>query len=339
MSAWRRLEFGVLLLLILICVGITGYASIEGWSFVDSLYMTVITITTVGFQEVHPLSTGGRIFTMCLILLGVGTALYILVGVVTLIIEGELGEAWGVRRMKAKIDALSNHYILCGFGRVGEEVGREFKDRNIPFVVVESNPEAIGRARQRNYLLIEGDASIDSTLVDAGIERARGLLAASDSDSGNTYITLTAKAMNADVFVVSRAGHPENLERMRRAGADRVISPYQIGGRRMALSMLQPMVLDFIDTLTGGRPDQRIIAEFEATAESGMVGKTLDEAIMKQANTLVLAVQRADGETIVGPAHSRFVEAGDRVIVLGREADVGALSWTHTHSGVEHSRV
>ena len=175
MSAWHRLEFGILLLLILICVGIAGYASIEGWSFVDSLYMTVITITTVGFQEVHPLSTGGRIFTMCLILLGVGTALYILVGVVTLIIEGELGEAWGVRRMKAKIDALSNHYILCGFGRVGEEIGREFKDRNIPFVVVESNPEAVRRARQRNYLLIEGDASIDQTLLDAGIERARGV--------------------------------------------------------------------------------------------------------------------------------------------------------------------
>ena len=179
--------------------------------------MTVITVTTVGFQEVHPLSTDGRIFTMFLTILGVGTALYILVGVVTLVIEGELGEAWGVRRMKTKIEALRNHYILCGFGRVGEEIGREFKDRSIPFVVVESNPESIDRAKQRNFLLIQGDATVDATLLDAGIDRARGLLAASDSDSGNTYITLTAKAMNPKVIVVARAGQPGNLDRMRHA--------------------------------------------------------------------------------------------------------------------------
>jgi voltage-gated potassium channel len=325
-SAWRRLEFGILLLLILLTTGVVGYAAIEGWSFLDALYMTVITVATVGFQEVHPLSSGGRIFTMFLIILGVGTAFYILVGAVTLVIEGELGEAWGVRRMKAKIDALRNHYILCGFGRVGEEIGGEFKDRDIPFVVIESNPESIGRARQRNFLLIEGDASVDATLLDAGIERARGLLAASDSDSGNTYITLTAKAMNPDVLVVARAGQPANLERMRRAGADRVISPYQIGGRRMALSALQPLVLDFIDTLTGGRPEQRIIAEFIATPESCLSGCTLEEAVIGRANAVVLAVQKADGEILVGPPNSTVVGPEDRLIVLGREADMEALA-------------
>ena len=326
MSAWRRLEFGILLLLILLTTGVVGYAAIEGWSFLDALYMTVITVATVGFQEVHPLSSGGRIFTMFLIILGVGTAFYILVGAVTLVIEGELGEAWGVRRMKAKIDALRNHYILCGFGRVGEEIGGEFKERGIPFVVIESNPESIGRARQRNFLLIEGDASVDATLLEAGIERARGLLAASDSDSGNTYITLTAKAMNPNVLVVARAGQPANLERMRRAGADRVISPYQIGGRRMALSALQPLVLDFIDTLTGGRPEQRIIAEFIATPESCLSGCTLEEAVIGRANAVVLAVQKADGEILVGPPNSTVVGPEDRLIVLGREADMEALA-------------
>ena len=327
MSAWRRLEFGILLLLILLTTGVVGYAAIEDWSFLDALYMTVITVSTVGFHEVQPLSTGGRVFTMFLIILGVGTAFYILVGAVTIVIEGELGEAWGVRRMKAKIESLRNHYILCGFGRVGEEIGREFEERGIAFVVIESNPESIGRARQRNFLLIEGDASVDSTLVDAGIERARGLLAASDSDSGNTYITLTAKAMNPDVLVVARAGQPANLERMRRAGADRVISPYHIGGRRMALSALQPMVMDFIDTLTGGRPDHRIIAEFEATPESGIAGRTLEDAIMSHADALVLAIQKPSGATVVGPSHSTVVEPRDRVIVLGKEADLEALAW------------
>jgi voltage-gated potassium channel len=235
--------------------------------------------------------------------------------------------------MKAKIDALRNHYILCGFGRVGEEIGREFKERGIPFVVIESNPEAIGRARQRNFLLIEGDASIDGTLQDAGIARARGLLAASDSDSGNTYITLTSKALNPKALVVSRAGHPANLERMLRAGADRVISPYQIGGRRMALSALQPMVMDFIDTLTGGRADQRIIAEFEATPESGMVGRTLEEAIMAHADALVLAIQKPSGATVVGPSHATVVEPEDRVIVLGKEADLEALTMPNNSHG------
>ncbi|MGD0116326.1 MAG: potassium channel protein [Dehalococcoidia bacterium] len=326
MSAWRRLEFGILLLLLLLATGVAGYTTIEGWSFLDALYMTVITITTVGFQEVHPLSGGGRIFTMFLIILGVGTALYILVGVVTLVIEGELGEAWGVRRMKAKIQALRNHYILCGFGRVGEEIGREFKERDIPFVVIESNPESIERARQREFLLIQGDASLDAVLVEAGIEHARGLLAASDSDAGNTYITLTSKALNPQVLVVSRAGHPANIERMRRAGADRVISPYQIGGRRMALSALQPLVLDFIDTLTGGRPEERMVAELVATPESCLAGCTLDEAVKERANAVVLAVQKPDGKIVVGPASNTVVERDDRLIILGREVDIEALA-------------
>ena len=327
MSAWRRLEFGILLLLLLLATGVAGYLIIEGWSIMDALYMTVITVTTVGFQEVHTLSSGGRIFTMFLILLGVGAALYILVGVVTLVIEGELGEALGVRRMKARIQALRNHYVLCGFGRVGEEIGREFKDRGIPFVVVESNPESVSRAQQRGFLLVEGDASVDATLLDAGIEHARGLLAASDSDAGNTYITLTAKAINPNILVVARAGQPSNQERMRRAGADRVISPYLIGGRRMALSALQPLVMDFIDTLTAGaRPGQRIVAEIEAGEDSGLVGCSLDDVLRGCANATVLALQKPNGEIVVGPAGSSTVELSDRLIVLGKEADLEALA-------------
>ena len=193
-------------------------------------------------------------------------------------------------------------------------------------MVVESNPESVHRARQRNFLLIEGDASMDATLIEAGIAHARCLLAASDSDSGNTYITLTAKAMNPNALVVSRAGQPANIERMRRAGADRVISPYQIGGRRMALSALQPLVLDFIDTLTGGRPDQRIVAEFIATPESCLSGCTLEQAVTGRANALVLAIQKADGKIIVGPSSSAVVQPDDRLIVLGREADMEALA-------------
>jgi voltage-gated potassium channel len=300
---------------------------IEGWSLLDALYMTVTTVTTVGFREVQPLGTGGRIFTIFLILLGVGVALYLLVSLVSLVLEGELGLALGVRRMRAKIQALRNHYILCGFGRVGEEIGREFRDRGIPFVVVESNPEAVGRARERGFLFIDGDASSDTVLLEAGIQHARCLLAASDSDAGNTYITLTAKAVNPDILVVARAGQPANQRKLRRAGADRVISPYLIGGRRMALSALQPLVVEFIDTLVqGGAPGEHIIAELEASEESGLAGRTLQDALEGCASVTVLAIQKPTGEIMVGPRGAAVLELGDRLIILGEEGDLEALS-------------
>jgi voltage-gated potassium channel len=324
-SAAHRLFSGVVLLLILIGIGTIGYMLIEGWSLLDALYMTVTTVTTVGFREVQPLTTAGRIFTIFVILLGVGVALYLLVGVVTLIIEGELQKALGVRRMRSKIQALHDHQILCGFGRVGEEIGRELKERGIPFVVVESNPEAVERARMQRYLLIEGDASQDAVLVEAGIKRARGLLAASDSDSGNTYITLTAKAMHPEMLVVARAGKPANIEKMRRAGADRVISPYLIGGRRMALSALQPLVMDFIDNLVAERSGEFMIAEMEASESAGLSERTLRDILSGCTGAVVLAIQKPSGETVVGPADSSVVQDGDRLIVMGKESDLESL--------------
>jgi len=331
MNPWRQFATGVVLLLLLLGIGTAGYRLIEGWSFLDALYMTVTTVTTVGFREVQPMHTAGRVFTMFLILLGVGVALYILVGIVTLVVEGKLGLALGERRMRAKIQALRNHYILCGFGRVGEEIGREFHDRGIPFVVVESNPESIRRARQRGFLLVEGDAASDAVLIEAGIEHARCLLAASDSDAGNTYIILTAKAIRPDILVVARAGQPSNQQKMSRAGANRVISPYLIGGRRMALSALQPLVVDFVDTLVGGGgPGEHIIAEVVATQECGIAGCTLADVLRGATNANILAIHRATGEIVVGPRDSEVVDIGDRLIVLGLESDLAALAGART---------
>ncbi|MDI6857294.1 MAG: potassium channel family protein, partial [Dehalococcoidia bacterium] len=252
MTAAQRLAVAAILALALTVAGVLGYMLLEGLTFFDAVYQTVTTVTTAGFGEIQPLGFAGRLLTIVLISVGVIIILFVLTTILQVVLEGELGQVLEVRRMKRKIEALRDHFILCGFGRVGEEIGREFTQRKIPFVVVESNPEAIGRARERGYLLVEGDASSDAVLLEAGIERARGLLAASDSDAGNTYITLTAKAMRPEMLVVARAGQPQNQEKLRRAGADRVISPYLIGGRRMALSALQPLVVDFVDTLVGG---------------------------------------------------------------------------------------
>jgi voltage-gated potassium channel len=321
----RRLLVAALLLPALLVLGVAGYMLIEGWSFLDALYMTVTTVTTVGFREVKPLSDGGRIFTIFLILFGVGVAFYILTTLVATVVEGDLGLALGVRRMKGRIEALSDHYILCGFGRVGEEIAREFSDRKIPFVIVESVPDSLERARKKGLLIVEGDAATDATLLEAGVQRARCLLAASDSDAGNTYIVLAAKALNPNLFVVARAGQPISEERVQRAGADRVISPYSISGRRMALSALQPLVLDFIDTLAAGRHGEQILAEIAVTEESGLAGLTIDGCFINCPGATVLALQKPSGPIQVGPRPNTVLEVGDRLMVLGDEEDLAAL--------------
>ena len=325
MAPQRRLLVAALLLFVLLALGVGGYIGIEGWSFLDALYMTVTTITTVGFREVHPLSSEGRVFTIVLIISGVGVLFYTLTSLVQFLIEGELLDILGVHRMKGRIENLRNHYILCGFGRVGTEIVREFTAHGVPFVIVESNPEAIGRARRHNYLLVEGDATSDAVLREAGIERARGLLAASDSDAGNTFIVLAAKAFRPDLFVVSRAGRPESEPRMLRAGADRAISPYIIAGRRMALSALQPLAVEFIDMLARGRHRKQILAEIEISAESGLAHRTIGDVMHHCRGAVVLGVQRATGDIQVGPRGDTLVEAGDRLIVLGEEAELEAI--------------
>jgi voltage-gated potassium channel len=258
-------------------------------------------------------------------LFGVGVAFYILTTLVATVVEGDLGLALGVRRMKGRIEALRDHYILCGFGRVGDEIAREFAARKVPFVIVESVPESLERARKKGYLIVEGDAATDATLLEAGIQRARCLLAASDSDAGNTYIVLAAKALNPRLFVVARAGQPVSEDRVRRAGADRVISPYSIGGRRMALSALQPLVLDFIDTLAAGRHGEQILAELEVTEESGLAGLTIDGCFISCPGATVLALQKPTGPIHVGPRPTTVLEVGDRLMVLGDEEDLQAL--------------
>jgi voltage-gated potassium channel len=299
--------------------------TIEGFSFLDAIYQTITAVTTAGFGEINPLGGAARVFTIAIIVLGILIILYILTAVMQVAVEGELESLLGVRRMKGKIEALRDHYILCGFGRVGAEIVRDFIARGVPFIIVDSNPEAIERARKQNYLLVEGDATSDAVLLEAGIQRAYCLLAASDSDSGNTYIVLTAKALNPRLFVVARAGQAASATPMLRAGADRVISPYSIGGRRMALSALQPLMVDFIDTLATGRHGEQILAELEASEESGLVGMTIEGCFQACPGATVLAVQKASGATQVGPRGTTVLELGDRLIVLGDEAELEAL--------------
>ena len=228
--------------------------------------------------------------------------------------------------MKGRIEQLSGHHILCGYGRVGEEIARELVERDVAFVVVEHNREALARAVAAGLLVVEGDAAADDVLEAAGVRRAKTLLAASDSDSGNTYITLTAKALNPNIFVVARAGKRESDARVRRAGADRVISPYAISGRRMALSAIQPNMVDFMDTLSVGRNAGQLLAEIEVTEASGLFGLYVRHLVETSTRVRVLGLQRANGELIVGPGDDIRLELGDRLMVVGPERDVAAIS-------------
>jgi voltage-gated potassium channel len=322
----QRVLTGAILFVGLVLFGTVGFILIEGWSFLDALYMTITTVATVGYREVQPLSTGGRIFTLFLIVFGVGVFFYAFAAIVQMAMEGEVGRMLGVTRMKARISGLKGHYILCGFGRVGEEIARELKARGTPVVIVDSNPEALERARRHSHLLVEGDATSDVTLEEAGIARADCLLAASDSDSGNTYIILTARALNPDIFVVARVGKPANESKMRRAGADRIISPYMLAGRRMVLSALQPLMVDFVDTLSRGRHGEQILVELEVMEDSCLVAVPVREVRNLCPSATILGIQKGDGQLIVTPRPDEVLAVGDRLMVFGEEEELERLN-------------
>lgn len=297
---------------------------IEGWTFLDALYMTIITITTIGFREVRPLDDNGRVFTIVLAIGGVGAIFYGFIAMFQFLLEGELATLLGVQRMKENIQSLRDHYILCGFGRVGEEIARELLARNAQFVIVESNPEAISRAKQRDYLLLEGDATGDPILIEAGVERARCVLAASDSDSDNTFIIITAKALNPDIFAVARAGKYDSEPRMLRAGADRVFSPYIAAGRHMALSALQPILIGLVDT-TDEQDGAGVVAEIEVSKDGGLAGRSIAEVLEASPTTVVLGLQKSTGEISVGPSPETLLGTGDKLILMGREDEIASI--------------
>lgn len=319
-----RVRVAVILTVAVIASGTAGYMAIAGFSFVDALYQTVTTLSTVGFREVEPFGTAEKLFTVGLILSGVGVILYTLTLLVQEAVEADIGGRFYLRRQQMEIEQMEDHHIICGFGRVGQEVCREFQERGVPFVVIEQNPGQVELARGFRYHVIEGDASSELVLNRAGIGRARCLLAASDSDAGNTYITLTARSINPHCFVVVRVGYPQNAEKLRLAGADRVLSLYSMGGRRMVLAAMNPSAADFMDTLAAGRHGDLVLAEFEVEDGNELCGKRCAE-FLGGGNATLLGIRRRDGTTMVGPKPDDELSAGDILIVLAEEEEIAKL--------------
>ncbi len=316
-----------LLLLAVVVLGIAGFMFIEGWSFFESLYMTFITISTVGFSEVRPLTQAGQLLVVVLIVLGVGTFFYIMTTLSEYAVSGQLEGVFGRRRMKKKIDALNGHYIVCGFGRVGVQVAMELSRENMDFVVVDEKPENLSRCGALGYLYVEGDATDDETLRDAGILRARGLVTATDSDADNVYISLSARNLKRDIFIVARSNMEKTEFKLLKAGADRVLSPYSIGGKRLASLLLRPAVVDFLDVVMHTRDIELVLEEVLISEDSPFAGITMGKARnLCEEGANILAILKKDREGIIpNPTKELPIEAGDKLVVVGTRRQLSEL--------------
>jgi voltage-gated potassium channel len=326
-KALRNLKIIAAVLAVLVLAGTAGFHFIEGWPWFDGFYMVVTTFTTIGYQEVHPLSQAGRIFNVVLIILGVGV-LFLAVGTATqALLEFELGQFFGRRRMERDIERLAGHYILCGAGRVGRSAARQLASESVPFVIIENDPEKLQKYSDPRWLALVGDATQERVLRDAHIERARGLVAATTTDATNMYIVLTARSLNSRLRIIARASEEQAEKHLLSAGADSVVSPYAFAGHRIAQSFLRPHVLDFLDIATAreGKLDLEIE---EVHIESGcsFAGQTIEGSrIRQEMGVIVLAIKRGGARMLFNPAPEDRIEAGDYLIAMGEPASLRRL--------------
>ena len=315
----RELTAGAVALGGVFCIGTLWYRFVERWTWEDSVYMTVITLSTVGFGETQPLERGGRIFTIVLILMGIITIGYIVNRFTEALIQGYFQEKIRLQRQRRLMESLSEHYILCGYSRTGRQIAKEFMAEDVPFVVIDSDPESIQLARKKGYNVYQGDATLDETLMQVGIEKAACIVAALASDAENLYIVLSAKTLTPRIRAIARASTEEAVQKLQRGGADVVISPYISGGRRMAAAALRPQVMDFVDGIISGVDRELYMEEFLVDpAVCPFVGQTLYKAKLRtQTGALVLAIRRVGGSLIGGPTGDTVLMPGDLLICMG----------------------
>jgi voltage-gated potassium channel len=326
MDPFRTLLPATVLLLLITALGVIGYMVIEPWPLLDAAYMVVITLFTIGFREVRPLSPVGRVFTMALAIMGVGTAVYAAGRAVELIVEGEMSGYRHRRRMAKKVTEMKNHYIICGFGRVGHQVAEALKASKARFLVVDTKPETALELEPLGVPSIAGDATSNDALVAAGIERAKALIACSDSDVANVYITLSARSLNPNIYIVARAGLRDTEKKLLIAGANRVISPYFMAGMRMAALATRPVITDFLDLVSHGGQLEFNLHEISISGSCPLAGRTIKEAnIREQSGAVVLAIRRADGTFDLQPRASSLIQKQDVLVVIGTDQQISAL--------------
>lgn len=311
-------------------IGVVGYMLLEGYNAVEALYMTVITLTTVGFAEVRPLSDAGRVFTIILLFLGVGTVAYSVGALVEYVLAGKLGGQFASRRMHTALEAMNNHTIICGYGRVGRSAALSLQQNGRPLVIIDKNEDQVATARADGHLVIHGDASKDETLREAGITRANGLIVCAGDDTLNLFVVLSARFLNPDLFIVARSSGMDNQTKMRQAGANRVVSPYQIGGHHIANIMVRPHVTDFFDVVTLDNGQEIWVEELTIEPGSRLVGMSVGEAdVRRKTGVTIVAIYRPSTESTFMPDGGTPFAAADRMIVLGTREQLSMLAgWT-----------
>jgi len=326
---WGAL-FQFILGLCIMCVvfvsGLCIFMFIEGWSFVDSFYMMVITLSTVGFGEIQPLSDRARLLTSAIIIIGVGNFAYIVGSFSRMLVDGHLHNLLWRRKVQQRIDKLDNHYIICGYGRIGSVVVQEILKVSPDVVVVEHAPELIEQLKRDGIMHLCGDATDDGLLVAAGIKRAKSIVTALTDEAANVYVTLTARQLNPTISIIARANNASHITRLEFAGADRVVLPHLIGGVRMAHTVLRPTVTDFLDLAVRGNIDLQL-EQLAISPESSFVGRNLmDSNIRKDYDLIIVAIKRDDGTLVFNPGPREVLCAKDTLISLGRQTDLQRIS-------------
>ena len=324
MKVFRNLKLIAVALALLTLVGMVGFHYIEGWTWFDGFYMVVTTFSTIGYQEVHPLSHAGRVFNVLLILAGVSLVFLGIGSLTQALLEFSLRKFFGQRKMEREIDRLSDHYIICGVGRVGRSAARELARKPVPFVIVEQNEPKAARF-SNDWLMLVGDATQEQILRQAHIERARGLVAATTTDATNLYIVLTARGLNPRLKIIARASEDDAEKHLLKAGADSVVSPYLFAGQRIAQSFLRPHVVSFLDTATTHLGMDLEIGEILVNASSEFAGKTVGSSRIRQdRGVIILAIKRDDGMRF-NPSPDDFIQPGDCLIAMGQPAQLRQL--------------
>jgi len=318
-----KIKISLVILLTIFVIGTVGFHFLEGWNLLDSFYTTIATLSTVGYGDFSPETKAGKIFTIFVIIFGVGMMFYTLVLMAETFIEGRLRYVLGMGKLEKIIEKMHNHYIICGGGRIGFLICRELMAGKVPCLVIDNDPEVIQKAGEEGFIYTKGDATQDKVLLAAGIKRAKGIICVLPSDAENLYVILTAKELNNNIYIMARSEEEESEHRLIRAGADKVMSPYTLGGVRMAMAIMRPAMLDFIEITTNRQSLELRMEEVSICANSQFIAKTLeDSGIRKRFGLIIVAVKKDSGKMIFNPLANYVIEQGDRLIAMGEDENV-----------------
>lgn len=325
-SPYWHLRTALLIFLGLITFGTIGYMIIERLNFWEALYMTVITVSTVGYREIVLPSRAGEIFTMVIIIAGVATVVYVTTSVVELLLEGRILDIMGRRRALKELHDITGHYIICGYGRVGKQIAMECQARGTSIVVIEKDPQVAEGASNDGFMTVTGDASEEGMLRKAGVERASGLVTGLSSDADNLFVTMTARMIRPDIFIVGRCNSDDTESKLYRAGADRAISPHNVGGRRMAALLLKPLVCDFLDVVTHGELVELTLEDIAVEPGAAVVGRAIRDVLVGDLKGIgILGLKRPKRDFVINPRGDTVLDAGDILIVSGAPEQVKDL--------------